>query len=90
MPIPFYHPKPRPPAAFEGVPLPQRTANVVSRTIFQWITPILQVGYSRPLELEGGRAPASIPTSTREGVLADVGNRPLVVDGRSAMPDGES
>jgi hypothetical protein len=53
MPIPFYHPKPRPPAVFEGVPLPQRTANVVSRTIFQWITPILQVGYSRPLELEG-------------------------------------
>lgn len=33
-----------------------------------------------------GRFPAPL----RESFLADVGNRPLVVNGRSAMPDGES
>ncbi|KAK4686687.1 hypothetical protein P7C73_g3435, partial [Tremellales sp. Uapishka_1] len=52
MPIPFYRRKPAPAAAFAGVDLPQNSANVFSRAIFQWISPILQVGYSRPIQAD--------------------------------------
>ncbi|CAD6567059.1 MAG: hypothetical protein TREMPRED_003289 [Tremellales sp. Tagirdzhanova-0007] len=52
MPIPFYHPKPAPAAAFNGLPLPQNKANPLSRAVFQWITPILRVGYSRPIQAD--------------------------------------
>ena len=53
MPIPFYHPKPKPPAAFNGIDLPQNKANPISRAVFHWVSPILSVGYSRPLQAEG-------------------------------------
>jgi len=53
MPIPFYKPAPSPPNAFKGVPLPRTTAHWLSTLFFHWITPILRIGYSRPLEAEG-------------------------------------
>lgn len=53
MGIPFYRPKPAPPAMFDGKPLPHNTANPISRALFQWISPIMRVGYSRPLEANG-------------------------------------
>ena len=52
MPV-FYHPKPAPPAVFHGQPLPQAKANIFSRAVFWWISPIMRVGASRPLELDG-------------------------------------
>lgn len=53
MTIPFYRPSPSPPNTFKDVPLPEAAAHWLSKTFFHWITPILRVGYSRPLEAEG-------------------------------------
>jgi hypothetical protein len=53
MPIPFYRPKPAPDAAFKGQAFPKSTANALSRLYFHWVSPILKVGYSRPLQPEG-------------------------------------
>lgn len=53
MPIPFYKPTPSPPNAFQGVPLPRSQANWLSTLFFHRITPVLRIGYSRPLEAEG-------------------------------------
>jgi hypothetical protein len=53
MGIPFYNPTPSPPNAFKGVPLPRNDASWLSTLFLHWITPILRVGYSRPLEAEG-------------------------------------
>ena len=44
MPIPFYHPKPRAPAAFNGQPLPLAKANILSQILFSWVAPIMKVG----------------------------------------------
>lgn len=52
MPIPFYHPKPAPEAAFSGQPLPHLKANIFSKIIFQWIAPIMSIGYSRPIQAD--------------------------------------
>ncbi|RSH93382.1 hypothetical protein EHS25_007738 [Saitozyma podzolica] len=52
MPIPFYRPSPAPPAVFKDHQLPYHRANLLSRLFFHWITPILKVGYSRPLEAD--------------------------------------
>ena len=51
--IPFYRPEPAPPGVFDNEVLPHRQANLISRIFFQWVTPIIKVGYSRPLNAEG-------------------------------------
>ena len=53
MSVPFYRPKPAPAAVFKDVPLPIRTANPISRFFFHWVTPMIKVGYSRPLREDG-------------------------------------
>ncbi|WWD04245.1 hypothetical protein V865_002313 [Kwoniella europaea PYCC6329] len=52
MPIPFYRPSEAPEAVFEGQLIPLAKANIVSSFLYTWITPILKVGYSRPLQVE--------------------------------------
>ncbi|RXW15854.1 hypothetical protein EST38_g10001 [Candolleomyces aberdarensis] len=49
VPNPF-SPDPAPPGFGEGKVLPEHTSNPFSRLIFGWITPLLTVGFSRPLE----------------------------------------
>lgn len=53
MTIPFFRPLPAPPAVFEDEALPWQTANPLSKLFFQYIAPILKVGWSRPLKAEG-------------------------------------
>ncbi|KAF5360296.1 hypothetical protein D9758_009166 [Tetrapyrgos nigripes] len=45
-----FHPPPAPPAFGNGKVLPEYNASFLSRLVFQWIGPFLDVGYSRPLE----------------------------------------
>ncbi|WVQ95732.1 hypothetical protein IAU59_002831 [Kwoniella sp. CBS 9459] len=52
MPIPFYEPAPAPPRVYGDQPLPEATANIFSRILFHWVTPIMRAGHSRPLEAE--------------------------------------
>ncbi|ORX37805.1 P-loop containing nucleoside triphosphate hydrolase protein [Kockovaella imperatae] len=52
MPLPFYKPAPAPSGVFKGETFPQDTANPLSRLFFHWITPLMKVGYSRPLQAE--------------------------------------
>ncbi|WVW86813.1 hypothetical protein I302_108868 [Kwoniella bestiolae CBS 10118] len=52
MPIPFYKPSEAPEAIFEGELIPMAKANIVSNFLYTWITPMLKVGYSRPLQIE--------------------------------------
>lgn len=53
MPIAWYQPTPAPPAALGGVTASVFHGSWVSRLLFMWVTPLLRVGYSRPLEHEG-------------------------------------
>ncbi|KZT33501.1 multidrug resistance-associated ABC transporter [Sistotremastrum suecicum HHB10207 ss-3] len=46
------HPKPAPPAFGQDSIIPERTAPWLSRLLFHWLSPILSVGFSRPLETE--------------------------------------
>ncbi|KLO19493.1 multidrug resistance-associated ABC transporter [Schizopora paradoxa] len=46
------HPPPAPPSFGEGKVLPQDDASLLSKLVFNWLTPILSVGFSRPLEKE--------------------------------------
>ncbi|KAF5360291.1 hypothetical protein D9758_009169 [Tetrapyrgos nigripes] len=46
----LFHPPPAPPAFGNGKVLPEYNASFLSRLVFQWIGPFLDVGYSRPLE----------------------------------------
>ncbi|ODO10352.1 hypothetical protein I350_00947 [Cryptococcus amylolentus CBS 6273] len=48
--IPFYKPVPAAPGVFQGQPLPEAKANIVSRILYHWATPVMRAGYSRPLE----------------------------------------
>ncbi|KAL7425014.1 hypothetical protein Q5752_000701 [Cryptotrichosporon argae] len=52
MRIPFYRPSPAPPTAFQDEPLPELRAGWLSRALFHWVTPVLRVGYSRPLQAD--------------------------------------
>ncbi|KAH9476201.1 ABC-type transporter cicA [Psilocybe cubensis] len=55
MKIPFgdlFKPSPAPPGFGEGKILPEGTSPLLSKLIFQWLGPFLEVGYSRPLEKE--------------------------------------
>ncbi|THU93933.1 multidrug resistance-associated ABC transporter [Dendrothele bispora CBS 962.96] len=47
-----FHPPPAPPAFGTGKVLPEYSAPYLSRLVFQWLAPFLNVGYSRPLEKE--------------------------------------
>lgn len=53
MPVPFYRPSVAPPGALGNRPMPYDTANPLSKLFFQWVGPMLKVGFSRPLEDEG-------------------------------------
>lgn len=44
--------KPKPHAYAQGRTIPESRANWFSQILFSWVTPILLVGYSRPLELD--------------------------------------
>ncbi|EPQ52804.1 multidrug resistance-associated ABC transporter [Gloeophyllum trabeum ATCC 11539] len=46
------HPPPAPPAFGGGTVLPEARASILSRLIFSWVSPLLKVGFSRPLEKE--------------------------------------
>ncbi|GJJ12903.1 hypothetical protein Clacol_007149 [Clathrus columnatus] len=50
----LWHPDPASPAFSQNgkVVIPEQTASIPSRVIFQWISPLLAVGFSRPLETE--------------------------------------
>nr|ODN90116.1 cadmium ion transporter [Cryptococcus depauperatus CBS 7841] len=50
--IPFYKPVPAPAATFQGELLPEAGANLISKIFFHWVTPLMKVGYTRPLEAE--------------------------------------
>ncbi|KAG8877736.1 hypothetical protein FRB97_003150 [Tulasnella sp. 331] len=49
----IYRPEPAPPAFAEGIILPQKTSSFLSQLLFHWVTPLLNVGFTRPLEKEG-------------------------------------
>ena len=53
MPIPFWKPGPAPPGALQAERQPLLTANLVSQLFLQWLNPLLKIGYSRPLQIEG-------------------------------------
>ncbi|KZS90158.1 multidrug resistance-associated ABC transporter [Sistotremastrum niveocremeum HHB9708] len=46
------HPKPAPPAFGQDSVVPERSAPWLSRLLFHWLSPIMSVGFSRPLETE--------------------------------------
>ncbi|KAF4621625.1 hypothetical protein D9613_012586 [Agrocybe pediades] len=48
----FFKPSPAPPGFGTGKVLPENTAPLLSRLVFQWLGSFLEVGYSRPLEKE--------------------------------------
>ncbi|KXN89182.1 Multidrug resistance-associated protein 1 [Leucoagaricus sp. SymC.cos] len=47
-----FRPGPAPPDFGTGKIIPETTAPLLSRLVFEWITPFLGVGFSRPLEKE--------------------------------------
>jgi hypothetical protein len=53
MPLLFYKPAPAPAGVFEGLPLPAKAANPLSKFLLHWITPIVKVGHSRHIEADG-------------------------------------
>jgi hypothetical protein len=53
MSIPFWRSSPAPPGALQAKSQPLLTANPVSQVFMQWLNPLLKVGYSRPIEIEG-------------------------------------
>ncbi|WVW81052.1 hypothetical protein I302_103043 [Kwoniella bestiolae CBS 10118] len=52
MPIPFYRPVSATPGIYGTEPFPEKNANILSRIVFHWVTPIMRAGYSRPLEAD--------------------------------------
>jgi hypothetical protein len=53
MPIPFWKPRPAPPGALQAARQPLLTGNPLSQLFLQWLNPLLKIGYSRPLQIEG-------------------------------------
>ncbi|KAJ7852952.1 multidrug resistance-associated ABC transporter [Mycena leptocephala] len=47
-----FHPPPAPPGFGSGKTVPQNSASYISRLAVYWLTPFLDVGFSRPLEKE--------------------------------------
>ncbi|KZT57357.1 hypothetical protein CALCODRAFT_434214 [Calocera cornea HHB12733] len=46
----IYRPDPAPPAFGKGTIVPDIRSNILSRVTVQWLTPLLYVGYTRPIE----------------------------------------
>ncbi|EJU01834.1 hypothetical protein DACRYDRAFT_22209 [Dacryopinax primogenitus] len=46
----LYRPDPAPPAFGKGTIVPDIRSNILSRVTVQWLTPLLAVGYTRPIE----------------------------------------
>ncbi|EJD44567.1 ATP-dependent bile acid permease [Auricularia subglabra TFB-10046 SS5] len=46
----LWRPEPAPPAFGEGIIMPDTRANIFSLVSFSWLTPLLSVGWSRPLD----------------------------------------
>ena len=44
------HPPPAPPAFGSHTVIPERRANILSRLVFHWLSPLLSVGFTRPLQ----------------------------------------
>ncbi|KAL6300347.1 multidrug resistance-associated ABC transporter [Sparassis latifolia] len=63
-----FRPPPAPPAFGEGKVVPEEKASYLSRLIFQWVDPLLRVGFSRPLQKEDLW---QLPSSRLTGSLGD-------------------
>lgn len=85
MPIPFYRPSLAPPAVFKDHQLPYHQANILSRLFFHWITPILKVGYSRPLEADGKSMRDHVPDNNENQIVTEQ-LRSVAADTRTRMP----
>ncbi|PCH38966.1 ATP-dependent bile acid permease [Wolfiporia cocos MD-104 SS10] len=48
----LFHPQPAPPAFGESKVVPKSEASLLSKLVFSWLDPFLQVGFSRPLQKE--------------------------------------
>ncbi|KIM43822.1 hypothetical protein M413DRAFT_434825 [Hebeloma cylindrosporum] len=76
MKLPFrnpFTPSPAPPGFGSGKVIPESSASLLSRLVFQWLGPFLDVGYSRPLEKEDfWELPNSLLSAT---IAADVESR---------------
>ncbi|KAF7321107.1 Multidrug resistance-associated ABC transporter protein [Mycena chlorophos] len=48
----FFNPKPAPPAFGQGKVLPERSVSFFSRLVVLWLSPFLDVGFTRPLEAD--------------------------------------
>jgi ATP-binding cassette subfamily C (CFTR/MRP) protein 1 len=46
------HPPPAPPAFGSHTVVPERKASIFSKLIFHWLSPLLSVGFTRPLEVD--------------------------------------
>jgi hypothetical protein len=53
MPIPFWKPGPAPPGALQAQRQPLHSANYLSQLFLQWLNPLLKIGYSRPMQMDG-------------------------------------
>lgn len=49
----IWHPEPAPPDFGKGKQMPDSGANFLRILTFDWLTPLLSVGWSRPLEESG-------------------------------------
>jgi ATP-binding cassette, subfamily C (CFTR/MRP), member 1 len=47
-----WHPPPAPPAFGSHTVIPERSASILSRLVFHWLSPLLSVGFTRPLEAD--------------------------------------
>lgn len=53
MPIPFWKPVAAPSGALQAARQPLLAANPLSQLFLQWLNPLLKIGYSRPVQIEG-------------------------------------
>jgi ATP-binding cassette, subfamily C (CFTR/MRP), member 1 len=47
-----FRPQPAPPAFGSHTVIPERNASILSRLVFTWLSPLLSVGFTRPLEAD--------------------------------------
>ncbi|KAJ3847227.1 multidrug resistance-associated ABC transporter [Lentinula lateritia] len=45
-----FHPPPAPPALSQGTVIPEKNSSIFSSLLLHWLSPLLNTGYSRPLE----------------------------------------
>ncbi|KAF9474643.1 hypothetical protein BDN70DRAFT_884571 [Pholiota conissans] len=68
----LFYPPPAPPGFGEGKVLPEQEASWLSRLTFHWLSPFLDVGFSRPLEKEDFW---ELPASRSSSALTDTMER---------------